>query len=57
MSWTIYRIDPDGSTVVIGCTDDQAEVGCIIDEDRQHIDWEAEYEVRSELKKRRSNKA
>ena len=52
MSWTIYRKDPDGSTTVVGCTDDQAEVGCIIDEDRQRIDWEAEYEVKSEQKRR-----
>ena len=46
MSWIIFRIDPDGSRTVVGCTDDQAEVGCIIDEDRKGIDWEAEYEAR-----------
>ena len=50
MSWTIYRIDPDGSRTVIGCTDDQAEIGCIIDEDRQGIDWEPEYDVISATK-------
>ncbi len=50
MSWTIYRIDPDGSRTVVGCTDDQAEIGCIIDEDRHGIDWEAEYDVISTTK-------
>ncbi len=39
MSWTIYRMDNDGPTV-IGCTDELEEIGVIIIEDRDKIDWE-----------------
>lgn len=48
----ITRMDkgPDGVEieVLIGYTDDQAEVGCMIDEDRHKIDWDAEYKVECE---------
>ena len=44
MSWTVYRVDNDGRTV-IGCTDDIREIGVIILEDRDQIDWEAGYDV------------
>lgn len=39
MSWTVYRIDADGKSV-IGCTGDTREIGVIIMEDRDKIDWE-----------------
>lgn len=48
----ITRMDkgPDGMDieVLIGFTNDQAEVGCLIDEDRHKIDWDAEYCVEVE---------
>lgn len=34
--------------VLVGYTEDAAEVGCIIDEDRHKIDWDAEYCVEPE---------
>ena len=47
MTWRITRRDrtPDGIEVqvLVGFTDDQAEIGCIVDEDRHKIDWDAEY--------------
>lgn len=47
MTWRITRRDrtPDGQEieVLVGYTDDTAEIGCIIDEDRRKIDWDAEY--------------
>ncbi len=46
MGWTVYRVDKDGPTV-IGCTDDIREIGVIILEDRDAIDWEPEgYDVK-----------
>lgn len=52
MTWRITRKDhtPDGVEVevLVGFTDDQAEIGCIMDEDRHKIDWDAEYKVDSE---------
>ena len=39
MAWTVYRVDKDGPTV-IGCTDELEEIGVIIIEDRDKIDWE-----------------
>lgn len=47
MSWTIYRTDETGAESVVGCTDEQWEIGVIIDEDRGKIDWEAQYRVAS----------
>lgn len=47
MTYMLTRKDhtPDGQEcrVLVGFTDDQAEVGCMIDEDRHKIDWDAEY--------------
>lgn len=34
--------------VLVGFTEDPAEVGCIIDEDRHKIYWDAEYCVEPE---------
>ena len=45
MSYTVYRVDTDGSEQVVACTDDLCEVGQIIDEDRGKIDWDADYRV------------
>ena len=48
MAWTVYRIDKDGKTV-IGCTDDIREIGVIILEDWDGIDWEPSgYDVTKE---------
>lgn len=51
MTYRVTRKDkgPDGQEcqVLIGYTDDQAEIGCMIDEDRHKIDWDAEYLVDS----------
>lgn len=43
MSGTVYRIEPDGSETEIAFIDSQQEFGIVIDEDRQKIDYEAEY--------------
>lgn len=48
MSWVIYRTDESGAESVVGCTDELNEIGVIIDEDRQKIDWEARYRVQKE---------
>ena len=52
MTYRVTRKDhgPDGQEcpVLVGYTDDQAEVGCMIDEDRHKIDWDAEYCVEVE---------
>jgi len=48
LTYRITRMDktPSGEAeVFVAYTDDQAEVGCIIDEDRHKIDWDAEYKV------------
>ena len=54
MTWKITRKDhtSDGVEVevLVGYTDDQSEVGCIIDEDRHKIDWDSEYEVEAETR-------
>lgn len=43
--WRVTREDPDGTTELIGFADDQSEIGVMIDEDRQLIDWEPVYRV------------
>ena len=48
MVYRITRTEPDGSVTLVGYTEDACEVGCIIDEDRHKIDWDAEYDVEKE---------
>lgn len=51
MSYTIYRVDKtSGEKTVIGCTDDICEIGVIMDDDKDKIDWEADYKVESDAK-------
>ena len=45
ITYRIKRQELDGSWTLVAYTDDAAEVGCIIDEDRHKIDWDAEYKV------------
>lgn len=45
MSYTISRIEPDGTVALVAYVDDQTEIGTAIDEDRRKIDYEAEYQV------------
>ncbi len=46
MTWTITRVEKDETRRVVGCTDDQCEIGVMIDEDRDKYDCEAlKYEV------------
>ena len=43
MIWTVYRVDRSAvgeEKTVIGCTGDFREIGVIILEDRDKIDWE-----------------
>ncbi len=48
MSYVVRRVEKDGTTLVVGCTDDQAMTGCIMDEDRKGIDYDVEYTVTKE---------
>jgi len=48
MSYTVYRVERDGTKTVVGCTGDAAEIGVIIDEDRGGLDEERRYEVAHE---------
>jgi hypothetical protein len=41
--YTLVRIEKDGTETVVAYVDDQLEIGCAIDEDRQKIDYEAHY--------------
>lgn len=43
MIYTVYRVERDGQQTVVACVDDLSEVGSIISEDRQKIDFEAAY--------------
>jgi hypothetical protein len=43
MSWTVERKELDGTMVIVGVADDPQEIGIIIDEDRDKIDYEALY--------------
>lgn len=43
MSYTISRIEPDGTVALVAYVDDPTEIGTAIDEDRRKIDYEAEY--------------
>lgn len=48
MSWTVWRIEPDGRRMVVACVGDQAAIGEVIDNDRGWIDYEVNYEVRQD---------
>ena len=52
MTYRVTRKDHNADGVechvLVGYTDDQAEDGCMIDEDRHKIDWDAEYLVEVE---------
>lgn len=43
MSYTIFRIERDGDKTVIAYIDDLDELGTVITEDRDKIDYEAGY--------------
>lgn len=47
MTWMVVRTDkdPDGTArqTVVDFTDDEAEIGVIMDIDRDKIDWDAQY--------------
>jgi hypothetical protein len=43
MTYTVYRVERNGQQTVVACVDDLSEVGGIISEDRQKIDFEAAY--------------
>lgn len=40
MSYTIYRVEKDGTRSVVACVDDKREIGVEIYADRDKIDWE-----------------
>lgn len=42
---TIYRIERDGTETVVAFVDDPIEIGIVIDEDRDKIDYEAGYHI------------
>ena len=42
-TWTIYRREPDGTENIVAFVDDPAEIGVVMDEDRQKIDYEPLY--------------
>ena len=43
LTWTIYRREPDGTENVVAFVDDPSEIGVVMDEDRQKIDYEPLY--------------
>lgn len=50
MSITVYRRDPDGSIHVVGCTDNECEIGIIMDVDRDKNDFaDAQYATDPEV--------
>ena len=46
--YTLYRKEKDGTETIVAYVDDQIEIGCAIDEDRQKIDYEALYRAENE---------
>lgn len=48
ITYTILRINPDGTRFVVACVEEAGEIGGAIDEDRSKIDFEAEYRVTQE---------
>ena len=52
MTYKITRTDKDADghevETLVAFTEDECEIGCIIDEDRHKIDWDAEYNVTQE---------
>lgn len=48
MPYTVYRMEQNGGETVVACVDDLSEVGQIVCEDREKIDWEAGYHVINE---------
>lgn len=49
--YTLYRKEKDGTETVVAYVDDQVEIGCAMDEDRQKLDYEPTYRVKKELEK------
>ena len=47
-TWAIYRRETDGTENMVAFLDDQAEIGVVIDEDRQKIDYEPLYRAVSD---------
>ena len=45
MSHAVYRIEPDGTETPIGFTDDPLQIGEIIREDQDKIDYDHGYHV------------
>lgn len=46
MTYRITRVEKDGTRSIVGFTDDQCEIGVMIDEDRDKYDWEPQcYDV------------
>ena len=43
--YTLYREEADETRTVVAYIDNQLEIGCAIDEDRQKLDYEAKYLV------------
>ena len=50
MAYTVYRMERNGTETVVACVDDLSEVGQIVCEDREKIDWEAGYHVVNDTK-------
>lgn len=48
MAYTLYRVEQDGTKEVVAFFESQLEIGCLIDDDRKKLDYEAAYEVVSD---------
>lgn len=46
--YTLYRKERDGTETIVTYVDDQVEIGCVMDEDRQKLDYEPVYRVEKE---------
>ena len=49
--YTLYRKEQDGTKTIVAFVDDQIDIGCVMDEDREKLDYEAVYFVEIEKPK------